>query len=726
MNAMPKMLRSGLAMLLAVCLLIGSPIAAVAAGTDACGEAAAQETVEAAIYYCDQAEAVVDVVAEYALGAYKDVIAMAASNPETYRSVAVTVIKDALAERKDTVSKVGFDPESDEDMTLLANEVYDVAIAYYKDTEAHGEAIAEENATKEVIRFALVEVDGYAEADAVEVAEIYYELNQMVISKGKDATVVHVMSQQTHSYKDGFCTGCGKEDPDYVEVHVHNYTTTVVPPTCLEGGYTFYACDCGDNFKSDVVPSLGGHHYTTQSYAATCTEDGYTVYDCINCDYTYNTIDAEATGHSYTTETVAASCTTKGYTTYTCACGNSYTEEIPALGHDYDTVVVKATCTEDGYTTYTCDTCGDTYTDDVIKATGHKYTADVVEATCLRDGYTVYTCSCGDTYTADEVIATGHHYVGGVCESCGVAETHEHSYVKVETVAPTCTADGYSSYTCACGDTFTVTDGKATGHTYTAETVAPTCTKDGYTTYTCECGDTYTETDAAATGHNYTKEVFAPTCTNQGYTVYTCACGHSYADDEVAAAGHKYKSEVVDPTCTENGYTVHTCEVCGDSYKDNEVAAIGHNFVNGTCEKCGLKDEHTHDYVKSETVAPTCTEEGYTAYTCECGDSYRDDHVAVTDHNYVDGVCSMCNAKDPDYGIPTEPEEPEDEPQEKPEEDDSNEPAFSLSDLWNKLFNWGNDDDSSDSSVSSVFDNIMGTVRNWIKDWLSWLENSGF
>ena len=43
---------------------------------------------------------------------------------------------------------------------------------------------------------------------------------------------------------------------------------------------------------------------------------------------------------------------------------------------------------------------------------------------------------------------------------------------------------------------------------------------------------------------------------------------------------------------------------------------------------------HTHSYTKGETVAPTCTEEGYTLYSCTCGDSYKDDKVPATGHSY--------------------------------------------------------------------------------------------
>ena len=52
--------------------------------------------------------------------------------------------------------------------------------------------------------------------------------------------------------------------------------------------------------------------------------------------------------------------------------------------------------------------------------------------------------------------------------------------------------------------------------------------------------------------------------------------------------GHKYTSKVVAPTCTEDGYTLYTCSVCGDTYKENVIKATGHNFgVNAPkCSVC--------------------------------------------------------------------------------------------------------------------------------------------
>ena len=62
---------------------------------------------------------------------------------------------------------------------------------------------------------------------------------------------------------------------------------------------------------------------------------------------------------------------------------------------------------------------------------------------------------------------------------------------------------------------------------------------------------------------------------------------------------HSYSEQVIAPTCTEAGYTEYTCE-CGDTYQDKIVDATG----------------HTLKYDKQEA---TCTEPGWSEGTCACG-----------------------------------------------------------------------------------------------------------
>ena len=88
---------------------------------------------------------------------------------------------------------------------------------------------------------------------------------------------------------------------------------------------------------------------------------------------------------------------------------------------------------------------------------------------------------------------------------------------------------------------------------------------------------------------------------------------------------HSYTSKIVAPTCTEKGYTKYTCE-CGDSYKEDYVDKLEHTYT-------------------SKVVKPTCEAKGYTKYTCECGESYKEDYVAKIDHIYEGNKCTMCGEK---------------------------------------------------------------------------------
>ncbi|MGN0491477.1 dockerin type I domain-containing protein [Ruminococcus sp.] len=52
-------------------------------------------------------------------------------------------------------------------------------------------------------------------------------------------------------------------------------------------------------------------------------------------------------------------------------------------------------------------------------------------------------------------------------------------------------------------------------------------------------------------------------------------------------SSHSYTTETVLPTCEEEGYTKHTCQNCGYIYSDNYVQPLGHNVQNGQCADCG-------------------------------------------------------------------------------------------------------------------------------------------
>ena len=104
---------------------------------------------------------------------------------------------------------------------------------------------------------------------------------------------------------------------------------------------------------------------------------------------------------------------------------------------------------------------------------------------------------------------------------CNRATAHEHSYKAVVT-APTCTAKGYTTHTCACGDSYVDTYVDALGHAWDEGKVTKPATEaeDGVKAFTCtRCGETKTEV-IPATGSVDVTEMFTDV-------------SHSWADDGI-------------------------------------------------------------------------------------------------------------------------------------------------------------------------------------------------
>ncbi len=214
-------------------------------------------------------------------------------------------------------------------------------------------------------------------------------------------------------------------------------------------------------------------------------------------------------------------------------------------------------------------------------------------------------------------------------------------------------------------------------HEYTEEVVKPTCTTDGYTLYSCKCGECYKDNYVDKLTHQFgewetEKEA---TATLEGLRKRNCLlCDFSEIETiPVISHNHSYKEEVIKSTCTTDGYTLYTCE-CGESYKDKYTDKIEHSYkefvivIEPTTDSEGLKEKvcsvcndkvtstipplsHIHEY-SIEKVNPTCTEKGYTQYTCSCGDTYQDSHTEKVDHVYNQEVV-IANCKAGGYTIYT-------------------------------------------------------------------------
>lgn len=128
-------------------------------------------------------------------------------------------------------------------------------------------------------------------------------------------------------------------------IHAHNYTSKVINPTCTEGGYTTFICDCGDTYTADQTNAIG-HSYREKVSAPTCVGTGYTTYTCSVCGGSYTGNETNATGHSWGSWKITKepTTTTEGTEQRTCkTCGKTDTRTIDKLPEE----------TEPAYETFT-------------------------------------------------------------------------------------------------------------------------------------------------------------------------------------------------------------------------------------------------------------------------------------------------------------------------------------------------------------------------------------
>ena len=309
----------------------------------------------------------------------------------------------------------------------------------------------------------------------------------------------------------------------------------------------WYECVCGD--KSGIESHKGG--------TATCEDKPI----CILCNAEYSS----ANGHTVVIDkAVTPSCTETGLTEgkHCSVCYDVLVApiEIPANGHSFREwfVTKEPTETVKGEKRRDCVNCNHFETD-IVAELAHDHsrweqtTLSAVAPTCTTTGLTEgKKCSeCGETLVAQEIVP---------------ANGHDHNAVLT---VPTCTAKGYTTYTCACGHSYVADYTEALGHTAGAEA---DCEND----QTCiACSAVL----ANKTGHSYKAIATSPTCTKNGYTTHTCdRCGDNYVDSIVSATGHKYDAwyTTKEPTESEAGEERHDCKNC-DAYEINVLSALSHD-----------------------------------------------------------------------------------------------------------------------------------------------------
>ena len=115
------------------------------------------------------------------------------------------------------------------------------------------------------------------------------------------------------------------------------------------------------------------------------------------------------------------------------------------------------------------------------------------------------------------------------------------------------------------------------------------------------------------------------------------ACARSSDENSSSNLGYQWTDKVT-AVVAEDGWIGFTFK-----YRDETQSF---DLTKPLSDYITIEEPHVHSYTSAVT-APTCTEQGYATYTCECGDSYVDDYVEATGHTYENGSCTACGTEHP-------------------------------------------------------------------------------
>lgn len=208
-----------------------------------------------------------------------------------------------------------------------------------------------------------------------------------------------------------------------------------------------------------------------------------------------------------------------------------------------------------------------------------------------------------------------------VTEAVPTETAHIHGY-NSKITNPSCTEDGYTTYTCGCGNSYTGNKTSATGHSWGSWKVTrePTTTAEGTEQRTCKsCGKT--DSRSVAKLPEETKPVYETFSGTIGsYNAHNLAYKDWKGDTEQAAFIEVYSltkaDKVLEGLAAEFGKVYGFAPSLGDKYRcTSSCEKVGTYIVNGYSEP-----QAVYHYSITDKTYIYITNPMYKVYTQNCSD----------------------------------------------------------------------------------------------------------
>lgn len=430
----------------------------------------------------------------------------------------------------------------------------------------------------------------------------------------KDANAHIWNPEASESHNDGTHTLVCKLDPSHIITENCAYVDHVIKPTCLEAGETTHTClYCDYSFKDNIQEKLD-HDYADPipdpenpgKHIQICRNDpSHKIYN--DCEYSENVI--------------LPSCETKGYTQHTCDyCGHTYLDnETDSIGHDYGTKYEEIPDTHTHLRRCL-------HNPEHILIEECSFSDNVIMPDCENSGYTEHTCTkCDNTYRDNEKEPIGHSY-----------GDWQHSQS---------TSEGESKHYRVCNNDPEHIEEKACNFANTV--VEADCTRGGSTTRRCiDCSYEYISETTDRLDHIWSN------FSSDGKGNHVKSCMRSGCEEKISVPC-EYNETEHPATCLADGYKEKICKEpdCHYTVIENhdgtklehlwEGENVTYRYIDDDVHEilcgrgCGEKITKTCEKTESETIEPTCTAQGYTAYKCRyCENETRDKFTDEIAHTY--------------------------------------------------------------------------------------------